>query len=97
MGKMLRANWIFWEISQPTEKVAEKVQVLKAIENEPAKPAINPPAGLRKHVLKQNAAAGEINVMYILPCSCQFLLSSASFPWGSQYYLEHHSQSQPAQ
>lgn len=51
--------------------------------NREAKSAINPAAGLRKHVLKQNAAVGEINVMYFLPCSCQFLLSSASFPWGS--------------
>lgn len=70
MAKMLRANWIYWEISWSSEQGAETVQVLKAIENEPAKPAINPAAGLRKHVLKQNAAAGEIIVMYILPCSC---------------------------
>lgn len=72
------------------------MQVLKAMENKPAKPAINPATGLRKHVLQQNAAVGEINVMYVLPCSCQFLLSSASFPWGSQYYLEHHFQSPSA-
>jgi len=53
--KMLRANWIFWVRQWPTGRGVVAVQVLKAIEDEPA---INPPAGLSEHILQQKAAVG---------------------------------------